>query len=268
MKYVVCYSGGHASALCAVEAVRHYGRENVILLNHGICGRVEHPDIQRFKDEVAAFLGLPITPASMEGFEEKDRFDVCMEIKAFKCGNQSTALCTNRLKTEPFRLWLSENFPASKENPREDIVVLYGFSEQEVNRMKRRTEVMSSMGYKVDFPLVNWDRTIFAIEEIGIARPSTYRFRKHANCSGCLKGGKQAWYVTYCTDPEIFDKAKKAEEKIGHSILKDTFLCDIEALFYDMKTAGVEPTELIPPARFWADAKKKVAEARKERKVT
>ena len=78
MKYVVCYSGGHASALCAVEAVRHYGRENVILLNHGICGRVEDPDIQRFKDEVAAFLGLPITPASMEGFEEKDQFDVCM----------------------------------------------------------------------------------------------------------------------------------------------------------------------------------------------
>lgn len=263
MKYVVCYSGGHASALCAVEAVRRYGRENVILLNHGISGKVEDPDIQRFKDEVADALGLPITPANMEGFEGKDQFDVCMEIKAFKCGHQSTALCTNRLKTEPFRLWLKDNYPASKEKPCEDIVVLYGFSESETGRMKRRTEVMASMGYKVDFPLVNWERTIFEIEEIGIARPSVYRFRKHANCSGCLKGGKQAWYVTYCMEPEIFEKAKLAEEKIGHSILKDAFLRDTETVFREMKDAGVEPTELIPPGRFWADAKKKTAEKRK-----
>lgn len=267
MKYVVCYSGGHASALCAVEAVRRYGRENVILLNHGISGKVEDPDIQRFKDEVAAALGLPITPANMDGFEEKDQFDICMEIKAFKCGNQSTALCTNRLKTEPFRRWLKDNFPANQEHPREDIVVLYGFSESEVSRMKRRKEVMSAMGYKVDFPLVNWNRTIFAIEEIGITRPSTYCFRKHANCSGCLKGGKQAWYVTYCMDPAIFEKAKLAEERIGHSILKGVFLRDIEAVFQNMKAAGVEPTELTPPARFWADAKKKVAEKNKEERT-
>ena len=42
MKHVVLYSGGHASALTAVEAVRKFGKEDVILLNHDISEKVEH----------------------------------------------------------------------------------------------------------------------------------------------------------------------------------------------------------------------------------
>ena len=48
MKYIVCYSGGHSSALVAIEAVRKYGKEDVILLNHNISPEVEHKDIKRF----------------------------------------------------------------------------------------------------------------------------------------------------------------------------------------------------------------------------
>lgn len=63
-KYVVCYSGGHSSALVAIEAVRKVGKENVILLNHDISIEVEDRDIKRFKQEVADYLGcglhLPI----------------------------------------------------------------------------------------------------------------------------------------------------------------------------------------------------------------
>jgi len=32
MQYVVCYSGGHSSALVAVETVRRFGNEKVIFL--------------------------------------------------------------------------------------------------------------------------------------------------------------------------------------------------------------------------------------------
>ena len=58
MKYVVCYSGGHSSALVAIETVRRYGKEDVILLNHNISPEVEHEDIKRFKEEVAKYLGI------------------------------------------------------------------------------------------------------------------------------------------------------------------------------------------------------------------
>ena len=113
MKHIVCFSGGHSSAIAAVEIARKYGAENTILLNHDLCPRTEDEDIKRFKREVANYLGIPITYANMPGWEEKDQFDVCMEIKAFKCGPQSSALCTNRLKTEPFHLWLSEHYPVT-----------------------------------------------------------------------------------------------------------------------------------------------------------
>ncbi|MFG0231793.1 hypothetical protein [Achromobacter sp. 413638] len=52
-KHVVCHSGGHSSALVAVEVVRRYGKENVVLVNHDLPFWTEHADIKRFKVEVA-----------------------------------------------------------------------------------------------------------------------------------------------------------------------------------------------------------------------
>ena len=69
MKKIICFSGGHSSALAAIETVRIYGRDNVILLNHDISSHVEHEDIKRFKHEIADYLGLPITYANMDGWE-------------------------------------------------------------------------------------------------------------------------------------------------------------------------------------------------------
>ena len=54
-----------------------------------------------------------------------------MEIKAFKAGAQSTAFCTNRLKTEPFHKWLSEHYPANPPEVRDDISLVYGFDANE-----------------------------------------------------------------------------------------------------------------------------------------
>lgn len=231
MKYVVCYSGGHSSAICAVEAVRRYGKENVILLNHNICPRVEDKDIKRFKHEVADYLGLPVTEANMEGYENKDQFDVCMEIGAFKYGIQSSALCTQKLKTEPFKKWLSENYPSKPMEICKDITVLYGFDANEQVRMTRRVGKMAELGYAVDFPLIWKDRTLQNIEEIGILRPRSYSLFNHANCIGCLKAGKQHWFCVYALYPKIWEKAKQAEDQIGYSILRSGFLKDFEAEF-------------------------------------
>lgn len=43
-KHIVCYSGGHSSALVAIEVVRKYGNKNVVLLNHDINSSVENED--------------------------------------------------------------------------------------------------------------------------------------------------------------------------------------------------------------------------------
>ena len=255
MKYIVCFSGGHSSALVAIEAVRKYGKENVILVNHDICSRAEDEDIKRFKKEIADYLGIEITYVNMDGWEDKDPLDICMEVKAFKVGN-GTALCTYHLKTKPFYNWLQENYPSKPFEPREDICILYGFDKEEVVRIHRRIGVMLSKGYKTDFPLAFWERTIEKTEDIGIARPRTYQVYRHANCVPCLKAGKQQWYIVYCTEPEKWEKAKLAEEEIGYSILKGVYLKDLECKFRTMKELGIVPTEKVGFQRFWADVRK------------
>lgn len=244
IKHIVCYSGGHSSALVAVEVFRKYGNENLILLNHDIHPSVEDADIKRFKREIAKYIGVPITFANMPGFESKDQFDVVVEAQAFKVGN-GTALCTNRLKTGPFEKYLAEHFEDK------NCVLYYGFDPQEKARIQRRAQILGVQGYRTAFPLAFWRRTIQSTQEIGIAPPLTYSVFKHGNCVGCLKAGKQHWYVVYCTRRDIWKRGKWAEEEIGYTIIKGISLSELEPLFKRMKKAGIEPTEKIQAPTFW-----------------
>lgn len=256
MKAVVCYSGGHSSALAAVEAVRRYGRNNVILLNHDISPRVEHGDIKRFKDEVAAYLGIKITYVNAEHCERMTPLEVCRSLKAFQY-RPGIKLCTGFLKTEPFNKWLNSHYPATNTSPCKAIVILYGFDDSEPERINRRRKVLNEMGYAVDFPLVLWDRTISNIEEIGVKRPSTYKTWKHANCIGCLKAGKQHWYCVFCLRPDIWEEAKTAEAEIGYSIIKGVFLKELEPQFEKMREIGIVPMKKKPPRGFGVKLEKK-----------
>lgn len=247
MKYIVCYSGGHSSALVSVETVRKYGKENVILLNHNISSEVEHEDIKRFKQEVADYLQLPITYANMDGYEKMTPIDIAIKLKGFQFA-VGRALCTYNLKTKPFYNYL-EKHCKNKEN----YTILYGFDQDEEHRIFRRTDILRSMGFKTEYPLAYWNRTILDIEEIGIKHPVTYRVYKHANCIGCLKAGRQHWYAVYCMRPDIFEKAKRAEMEIGYSIIKDISLVDIEPKFKEMREQKqICPNDKMDSQTFWA----------------
>lgn len=258
MKHVCCYSGGHSSALVAIEVARRFGPANTVLVNHDIHFTVEDADIKRFKREVADYIGVPITYANYKDLPavNVDQFDVAVQNKAFKVGDGSE-LCTSRLKTEPFRKYLARAFPTK------DCIAYYGFDPGETKRIQRRSGIMGAMGFRTDYPLALWtDRTISATEEVGIARPGTYSVFKHGNCVGCLKAGWQHWYIVYCTRPDIWLKAKWAEEEIGYAIHHDesgpVYLEDMEARFAEMQAAGVPATELVQPQTWWASARKVV----------
>lgn len=257
MKYIVCFSGGHSSAVCAIECVRKFGKENVILLNHNISPEVEGKDIKRFKNEIAAYLGIDITYANMERWETKTPLRVCRDLGGFKFGN-GPVLCTYNLKTKPFYTWLKENYPVEKGQVREDIKIIYGFDKQETSRIQRRIGVMINQGYKCDFPLAFWERTIQNTEEIGIKKPNVYELHRHANCIGCLKAGMQSWYLVYCLYPKLWQEAKETENEIGYSILKDKFLDELEPKFSQMKCQGMVPSEKISPQKFWAKVEKEL----------
>lgn len=248
-KHIVCFSGGHSSALVAVEVVRRFGPDNVILLNHDINPDVEDADIKRFKREVADFLVLKITYANHANWDLMDQFDVAREARAFKVGVKNV-ICTHRLKTEPFARWLKENV-ADK-----NAVIYYGFDANERVRIQRRSSILASQGFRSDYPLALWERTIHSTEEIGIKPPLTYGVWKHANCIGCIKAGQQHWYTVFCTRPDVWERAKRAEDDIDHSIMRAGFLEELEPKFKQMREAGVSPGEKTHPNTFWSRAKK------------
>lgn len=250
-RHVVRFSGGHSSALVAVEVVRRYGTNGVVLLNHDINPRVEDPDVKRFKREIAAALGLPITQADHPDVETVDQFDVCEEAGAFK-GASGHVVCTSRLKTEPFARWLAVNAPPGT------ATIYYGFDANETARIQRRASILAAQGYESAYPLAHWPRTLTSTREIGVEPPLTYTQWKHANCVGCLKAGRQHWYVVYCTRPDVWERAKLAEDRIGYTIVNGTSLAELEPQFAEMVRAGVAPTEIVPQQAFWADAKRRV----------
>jgi hypothetical protein len=257
MRKVVCFSGGHSSALAAIETVRKYGKENVILLNHDISSEVEHQDIKRFKHEVADYLDIPITHANMENFEELTPLRVCKKKGIF--GTQpGQTICTYYLKTKPFHDWLKANFPADIDHINKDVDIVYGFDAFERDRIQRRSGIMATKGYKCEFPLMSNKRTILNTEEVGIKRPSTYRIFKHANCIGCLKAGQQHWYVVYCLRPDIFQEAMETEKEIGQSIIKDVFLDELIPKFEETKRKNICPNDIENSASFWARVEREI----------
>lgn len=237
MKHIVCYSGGHSSALVALNVADRFGTENLILLNHDINPTVESQDIKRFKQEVADNLEISVTYANYPDWYKKDQFDVVIDAKAFKVGN-GTALCTHRLKTQPFEKWLKDNFPEK------DCIVYYGFDKNEKARIQRRSSILAVMGYKSDYPLALWKELAYtSTKDVGIEPPNTYNIFKHANCTGCLKAGKQHWYLVFLYRPDIWEKAKHAEDIIGYSIMKSNYLDELEEEFALMKSIGITTTE-------------------------
>lgn len=253
IKHLVCYSGGHSSAVVALNVVKKYGKENVILLNHDINPLVEDIDIKRFKQEVSDYLEIPITYANHPQWETMDQFDVCVKTKSFK-GSTGFAICTTLLKTKPFNDYLKTNFPDK------NCIIYYGFDRNELHRVQRRSSILGSQDYKTDYPLALWEKLWYSsTEEVGIKKPLAYGSFKHANCTGCLKAGKQHWYIVYCTRPDIFNKAKEAEDEIGYSIMKSDYLEDLEPMFKQMKEMGIVATEHEDARTFFARVKKQIA---------
>ena len=254
MKHIVCYSGGHSSGLVALNVAHKFGTENLVLLNHNINPTREPKDVKRFKFELSQHIGVPITYANHPNWNTVTPISVCVSAKAFKVRNGGE-LCTNRLKTAPFERWLQANV-ADK-----NCIIYYGFDKNETVRIQRRSSILGQLGYKTDYPLALWNDLQYTSSlDVGIAPPNTYDTFKHANCTGCLKAGKQHWYIVYCTRRDIFEEAKAAEDLIGHSILKDVYMEEIEPVFAQMLAAGVATTEHEDPRTFFARVKKYLAE--------
>ncbi len=241
--HIVKFSGGVGSAIAAVEVVRRFGKENVILINSDLSSFVETEDIKRFKQDVADYLGCKYV--CLNKGTTIDQFDVALNHNSFfEFNTKNSAFCNYDLKIKFFDEWLNnQQF--------DDFIVYLGFSPDEE---KRRINNIKYSPYKCDFPLFWSNRTITDISEIGILPPKHYDLFKHANCVGCLKAGLLHWFVVYVYYPEVFKKAIETETKLKQYLFGRP-LKDYISEFDLYLKYGIVPNEHINPNEFWNDCR-------------
>ncbi|NHZ84395.1 MAG: hypothetical protein GWP19_00760 [Planctomycetia bacterium] len=254
-KHIICYSNGVQSASVAVAVVEKYGKDNCILLNHAINPGYEPVSVTNFGLDIAKYLKMKITYANHKDISDiskiPNQFDVCVDAKSFVNPKNRQILCTNRLKTAPFMKWLERN-----DYNNTNSVIYYGFTIDETKREERRESIMCSMGYETAYPLIRMGISSDYYKKTGIPTPEHYKIFKHGNCYGCLKAGKQHWYIIYCLYKDKYFEGVDAEKKIGYSIHKKYYLKDFIPEFKQMIKMAVEPTEHVKSQTFWANTRR------------
>jgi hypothetical protein len=131
------------------------------------------------------------------------------------------AACTRLLKKRVRKEW-------EMANPGRHTYV-WGFDGEERERMDRIVEAMPE--YDHVFPLTEYRKTeVHAfMAAAGIKRPEMYEMGySNNNCVGCLKGGMGYWNKIRVDFPEVFARRVTMERKLGHHMLKECFLDELD----------------------------------------
>jgi hypothetical protein len=218
-RVVVGFSGGVTSAWAAGWALRTFPADEVTFLFHDT--KEEDRDTYRFIREMAARLGHPLVEASdgrsvTQVFEDENAI-----------ANNRMAFCSRILKAEQ----RDKFFAGLRADGATDIINVLGFSAIEWQRVQRTTMRAETSGYSVRFPLIENSISKQAAAEwcasLGVAIPAMYRWSEHANCVGCVRGGKAYWLAVAKNAPDVFEQRARLEEMYGHTVLKDTTLREL-----------------------------------------
>lgn len=225
-KVVVGFSGGVTSAWCAGWALQNFPREEVVLLWHDT--KEEDEDTYRFKDQMAAALGMPITERS----DGRSVTEVARD--EGKLPNDMSAFCSRILKQEQGNKYICD----LQQEGYDEIIRVIGYSAMEPSRVQFAT----ALGWKQSsffcnvyprFPLIEtkttkqqcWD---WCNCTMGVTPPRMYEWSDHANCPGCFRGGKDYWLAVKRNMPEVFERRKALEEEFGFTIINGCSLVQLE----------------------------------------
>lgn len=224
-KVIVGFSGGVTSAWCAGWALRTFPKHEVVLLFHDT--KEEHPDTYRFLDEMAYALGFPITERS-HGLSVSELF-----VKERYLGNNQNTFCSRILKAEQGQRFIKELRNAGCE----EIVKVVGYSANEPMRVTRMVGRSAAENVTVRFPLIEERITkqdcVEWCRSIGVEPSAMYCWSEHANCIGCVKGGRAYWMAVLRNHPDVYAQRSRMEQFYGHEIIRGhnpIFLKDLPAV--------------------------------------
>ncbi len=220
-RIIVGFSGGVTSAWCAGWALRNFPREEVVLLFHDT--KEEDQDTYRFLHEMASALNHPITEQSDGRSVTELFYDEGM------IANNRVAFCSRILKADQSEKYINKLRTAGVD----DIIKVIGFSADEETRVQRQVGISMKLGYQVRFPLIEesvskQQAADWVNCEMGIAVPRMYAWSDHANCVGCVRGGKAYWLAVKENRPDVFEQRKALELEFGARINNRYSLIQIE----------------------------------------
>lgn len=222
-RIVVGFSGGVTSAWCAGWALRTFPKDEVVLLFHDT--KEEDEDTYRFLWQMAAALNHPITERS----DGRSVTEVCRDEGAL--ANDHMAFCSRILKAEPGERYIQE----LRDSGVDEIIKVVGFSIHEWERVQRSHAHAERNGYRVVFPMWSGptskqDCVDWSVCQMGVQPSRMYEWSDHANCVGCLRGGKAYFLKVKEVRPDVFQQRMELEEEFGHHIVKEGFLKDLSPL--------------------------------------
>uniref|UniRef100_A0A6M3IWP8 Uncharacterized protein n=1 Tax=viral metagenome TaxID=1070528 RepID=A0A6M3IWP8_9ZZZZ len=175
----------------------------------------EHPDADRFRNQFADLLKLPVTI-------QADGRNIWQLMDNEHClPSERIPFCSRILKTEQAIKFYK--------TMTEDFIVYFGYDGKEWRRAQRSMARLAHIGVKTAFPLLKtgWEDKLikeFIRDTLKVCLPETYLYLNHNNCLPCFKGGKQHFYQIWKHYSEYYEKAEKAEYNIGHTVFKDKSL--------------------------------------------
>jgi len=203
---VIWFSCGVTSAVAAKLALIEY--PDAIVARIRITS--EHPDSDRFSDDIQDWLGSKIT--ILEASPYNNHFSVWDSLNTGDINGPSGAKCTKSLKRD-----VRKSFQLP------DDLHVFGFDASEKERVedfRERNQDLKFIAPLIDARLTKSDCKNI-VERAGIRLHKMYELGyQNANCVGCVKGGMGYWNKIRIDFPEVFERMAKLERKVNATVLK------------------------------------------------
>jgi len=229
-KFICMFSGGLTSYEATVRTIQKYGIERVRIWFADT--QNESADLYRFMDEIKKAKGWNIEMISV-GLDLWSLFN-----KEKFIANTRADICSRKLKREPLRKKLKEEFP----DPDKAVVVI-GMDFTEGDRLKRA--INNQLPYKciapcAEHPLVDKCKIAEDLEEFNIEPPDLYKDGfPHANCDGfCIKAGLAHFGHLLKERPWVYKYHEDQEQAFRYRHGKDV------SVLRDRRGGGVKPYTL------------------------
>jgi hypothetical protein len=204
---IVWYSDGAASAVAAKLAVGKYGDACEVVKCDTTAS--EHPDNERFRRDVEAWIGRGVTLIRSEKYATVDEV---FEKRRYMAG-VAGAICTTELKKLVRYAY-----------QRPDDVHIFGYTADEWKRVKdfegNNPELTCDWILRDRF--IRKADCLRMLQEAGIRLPEMYALGfDHNNCTGCVKATSPGyWNRTRRHFPEVFERRARQSRDIGARLVR------------------------------------------------